>query len=63
MTLFNGHGPDATAYDPTWFADCGLPSTAAELNAIASLFKPEAPANDTSFQLVCQKMHPKGRHG
>jgi hypothetical protein len=49
MTLFNGHGPDATTYDPTWFADRGLPSTAAELNAITSPFKPEAPANDTSF--------------
>jgi hypothetical protein len=63
MTLFHGHGPDATGYDPTWFADRGLPSTAAELNAQASPFKPEAPADDTSFQLVCRKEHPKGRRG
>jgi len=63
VTLFSGHGPDATAYDPTWFADRGLPSTAAELNAIASPFQPEASTDDTSFQPVCRKVHPKGRRG
>ena len=34
VVLFNRPSPDATGYNPTWLADRGFPSTAAELNAL-----------------------------